>query len=158
MSTTKRKNDLPNRVDSPLVDPKEDCLDRKRIAERIFRLIDNTPPNTSLRVGVLGPWGSGKTTVLNFIKYQCEKENPVAFFCPWQFNSREEARKGFVSSLENGLDLWKKPGFWSFKRKRAFKGIAKTMLAIITLKLSKYYGFAEVIDNLISTAPENQLA
>ena len=158
MSTTERKNDLPNRVDNPLVDPKDDCLDRKRLAERIFKFID-TPSNQHLRIGILGAWGSGKTTVLNFIKHQCEYEKcPVAFFCPWQFNSREDARKGFVSSLENGLDLWKKPTFWSFKRKRAFKGIAKIVLAIITLKLSKYYGFAEVMDNLISTSPENQLA
>ena len=155
MSTTERKNDLPNRVDSPLVDPKEDRLDRKKLAERIFKLIDDTTSNTHLRIGILGSWGSGKTTVLNFIKHQCEKENPVAFFCPWQFNSREEARKGFVSSLENGLDLWKKPTFWTFKRKRAFKLIIKIILKIVR---SKHPSFAIIIDNLISNSPKNQLA
>ncbi len=154
MSTTERKNDLQNKVDSPLINPEDDCLDRKRIAERIFALINETPFNTHLRIGVLGPWGSGKTTILNFIKHQCEKENPVAFFCPWQFNSREEARKGFVSSLESSLDLWKKPPFWkSFKIKRVSKSIVKILLAIVGLK----YGFAKVIDNLIFISPKSQL-
>ena len=74
MPTIKRKNDLQNRVDSPLVYPEDDCLDRKRIAERILKLIDNTPPNTSLRVGILGSWGSGKTTVLNLLNTNVKKK------------------------------------------------------------------------------------
>ena len=138
-----------------LVDPKEDSLDRERLAERIFDLVSRIPSNVPLRIGIVGSWGSGKTTILNFIKHQCEKEKkPVAFFHPWQFHSYEEARIGFVSSIENGLDLWKK-AFWSFKRKRAFKGTAKAMLKIVW---PKYYSFAEVIDNLISTSPKSQLA
>ena len=153
MLTAERRNDLPHGVDNPLVYPEEDRLDRKRFAERVFSLTKKS--DTHLRVGILGSWGSGKTTVLNFIKHQCEKENcPVAFFHPWQFNSREDARTGFVSSLKNGLDLWGKPTFWTFKKKRTFKNIVKILLTIVGLK----YGFAKVINNLIFTSQKNQLA
>ncbi len=161
MSTTERENDLQNRVDSPLVNPKDDCLDRKRIAERIFALINNTPPNTSLRVGILGSWGSGKTTVLNFIKHQCEdKKCPVAFFHPWQFNSREDAWTGFVSSLDNALASWgklsgKKLPVGIFKKKRIIKNIsekARRITEIVNTDIGKAIG------DLVLAPLENQLA
>ena len=155
MSTTERENDLQNRVDKPLVNPEENRLDRKRLAERIFDIIKNTPSNTNLRVGILGPWGSGKTTVLNFIKHQCEKENPVAFFCPWQFNSREDAWTGFVSSLDNALASWGKLPIGTFKKKRVMKNMsekARQIAKIVNTDIGKAIG------DLILAPLENQLA
>ena len=156
MSTTERENDLQNKVDSPLINPEDDCLDRKRIAERIFALINNTPPNTSLRVGILGSWGSGKTTVLNFIKHQCEdKKCPVAFFHPWQFNSREDAWTGFVSSLDNALASWGKLPIRIFKKKRIMKNMsekARQIAEIVNTDIGKAIG------DLVLAPLENQLA
>ena len=89
-----KKDEVKNNtgVDDPLIDPVDDCLDRDNFAKRIFVLIDNIPIDSHLRVGILGDWGSGKTTAMNFIKYYCqEKGHPVAMFHPWQFHSREDA-------------------------------------------------------------------
>ena len=153
MLTTERKNDLPGRIDNPLVDPEEDRLDRKKLAERIFTLIKQS--DTHLRVGILGPWGSGKTTVLNFIKNQCEKENPVAFFYPWQFSSREDAWTGFVSSLDSALASWGKLPVGSFKRKRIIKNMSektRRLAEIVNTNIGKAIG------DLILAPLENQLA
>ena len=96
-------------VDDPLIDPIDDCLDRDLFAKRIFTLIDATPLESRLRVGIFGDWGSGKTTAMNFIKYYCRKNgHAVVDFHPWRYHSREEAWKGFVASVEDGLCKWKK--------------------------------------------------
>ena len=80
-----------------------------KFAKKIFDLIDAIKNETHLRVGILGDWGSGKTTVMNFIKFHCqEKKYPVASFNPWQFHSREDARRGFVSSIDKGISRWSK--------------------------------------------------
>ena len=115
-----------HRVDDPLIDPAADCLDRRQFAKNIFKLLDGTPTDACLRIGIFGAWGSGKTTVMNFIKYQCEEEgHPVAVFHPWQFNSREEAWKGFVSSLDKGLASRKDLLSGIFKIWRFIKNIFK---------------------------------
>ena len=96
-------------VDDPLMDPSDDCLDRSKFAKRIFTLIDSTPLDSRLRVGIFGDWGSGKTTAMNFIKYYCRKNgHAVVDFYPWQYRSREDAWKGFVASVEEGLCKWQK--------------------------------------------------
>ena len=98
-----------NGVDDPLINPADDCLDRDLFAKRIFTLIDTTPLESRLCVGIFGDWGSGKTTAMNFIKYYCRKNgHAVIDFHPWQYHSREEAWRGFVASVEDGLCKWKK--------------------------------------------------
>ena len=113
-------------VDDSLIEPAADCLNRRQFAANIFKLLDGTPTDACLRIGIFGAWGSGKTTVMNFIKYQCEEEgHPVAVFHPWQFNSREEAWKGFVSSLDKGLASRKDLLSGIFKIWRFIKNIFK---------------------------------
>jgi len=104
-------------IDDALTDPRDDQLERSKFAERIFKLIDGTSIDSHLRVGVYGEWGSGKTTVLNFIKRHCERNgNAVAVFNPWQFYSRKEAWKGFVASIDRGLSSWSKQKIGQFEK------------------------------------------
>ncbi len=148
-------------VDDPLIDPTDDCLDRNNFAKRIFILIDNTPIDSHLRVGILGDWGSGKTTAMNFIKHYCqEKGHPVAMFHPWQFHSREDAWKGFVASLDKGLATWKSFPIGNFRRKRIikdFSGKARKLAEIADTKIGK--AIAELIlsplENLLNETKKN---
>lgn len=112
-------------IDDPLENPDEDCLERAQFAERVFALIDKTPIDAHMRIGIYGEWGGGKTSVLNFIKHYCEKEgNAVASFSPWQFRSKEEAWTGFVHSLDKGLSRWQKKQFGQFECENYLKKIA----------------------------------
>ena len=148
-------------VDDPLCDPSDDCLDRSKFSERIFTLIDTTPLDTHLRIGILGDWGSGKTTAMNFIKRCCsEKGHPVAVFHPWQFHSREEAWKGFVASLDKGLASWKNLPIGNFKRKRAIKDIsgkARQLAEIADTKIGKAIGelILAPLENLLEETKRN---
>jgi len=148
-------------VDNPLCNPFEDCLDRSKFAERIFTLIDTTPLDTHLRIGILGDWGSGKTTAMNFIKCHCSgKGHPVAVFHPWQFHSREEAWKGFVASLDKGLASWKRLPFGNFKRKKTIKDIsgkARQLAEIADTKIGKAIGelILSPLENLLEETKRN---
>ena len=148
-------------VDDPLINPSDDCLDRSKFAERIFTLIETTPLDTHLRIGVLGDWGSGKTTAINFIKHYCSKKgHPIAVFHPWQFHSREEAWKGFVASLDKGLASWKNLLFGKFKRKKAIKNIsgkARQLAEIADPKIGNAIGklILAPLENLLEESKSN---
>lgn len=148
-------------VDDPLSNPIDDCLDRQNFAKRIFTLIDSTPLDTHLRVGILGDWGSGKTTAMNFIRHYCQaKGHPVAFFHPWQFHSREDAWKGFVASLDKGLGSWKKLPLGNFRRKKIIKDIsgkARQIAEIADTKIGKAIGdlILSPLENLLEESKAN---
>ena len=48
-----------------------DKLNRTKLAEHIYNLIKARESEDSITVGIIGPWGSGKTSLLNHIKYLC---------------------------------------------------------------------------------------
>ena len=58
----------PYRTDAPISDPRLDVFDREPFAHRIADTIGERNDLSSIVVGIYGPWGDGKTTVLNFIR------------------------------------------------------------------------------------------
>ncbi len=113
-------------IDAPLDHPDFDCLDRAIFAQRIFKIIDGTPLSTNMTIGIYGTWGSGKTTTMNFIKYYCKQGgHPVALYNPWQFHNREDAWKGFVSSIDNGMAEWQGKSIGLFKRQKIIQKISE---------------------------------
>ena len=116
--------------DRPLENPDEDCLNRKLFAERIFKIIEGTPTNTHLRIGINGSWGSGKSTVLNFIKNQCEGKYPIASFNPWHCADPKQAWANFALSVDTGLAKWKGKIIGEVARKRVVKKASTTTKAL----------------------------
>lgn len=53
--------------DRPLTRREEDRLNRVAFADRIATTLAAQPEGSGVVVGVYGPWGSGKTTVLNLL-------------------------------------------------------------------------------------------
>jgi hypothetical protein len=53
--------------DNPSEDKSRDDLDRWRFARDISEVILSTPPEWSVRIGLFGSWGAGKTTILRYI-------------------------------------------------------------------------------------------
>lgn len=65
---------VPNQSDEPLQDIDEDMLGRAAFARFLVRRITTTDVNEgAYSIHLCGPWGSGKTTVLNFLKSELEK-------------------------------------------------------------------------------------
>jgi predicted KAP-like P-loop ATPase len=51
--------------DRPIATDAEDALGRARFAKSIADLILSSPPKETLRIGIYGGWGEGKTSVGN---------------------------------------------------------------------------------------------
>jgi len=56
-------------ADKPLVDPKDDLFGYSSFAGNLADMIKKMAPTEGFIVGIYGPWGSGKTTLANFITY-----------------------------------------------------------------------------------------
>jgi hypothetical protein len=78
----------------------EDHLNRWPFAQEIYRIASSGPRDWSVRIGVYGEWGSGKTSVINFVNSMAREDGHVIFtFNPWQFQTTEELWKAFVEGL-----------------------------------------------------------
>ena len=58
--------------DSPLTDPKDDVLGHAKYASHLAESILAMKPEDGLTIAINGSWGSGKSSVLNFINYYIE--------------------------------------------------------------------------------------
>ncbi|MBD3156224.1 hypothetical protein GF369_00180 [Candidatus Peregrinibacteria bacterium] len=111
---------MKNGFDAPIKSEDQDRLDRVRFATDIYRIAIETPPEWSVRIGVFGKWGSGKTSILNLVDSFAEEDNQfVAWFKPWGLNNAEQVWVHFLDSVEKSF-LNKKINL-SGKRKRSIK-------------------------------------
>lgn len=86
--------------DAPRTTRTEDRLGRWPFASSVYRLATDVSDGWSVRVGVYGPWGSGKTTILHLIEEQADKDgHAVMWFNPWQFDDQDRLVEGFFASL-----------------------------------------------------------
>lgn len=115
--------------DRPIETEAENRIPRHAgVARRVLnRLFSETNGGSSAlpSIAVIGPYGSGKTSVCNMVRtiYMQEKEShpewPVAFFCrfeAWQFLTPEACVKGLMGEIAKTVlskvdasELWKMP-------------------------------------------------
>ncbi len=96
MTEDTKKQDIVSlfNVDSPICVPQEDKLGRKSFAQNIADRINTHRNQEPLVIGIYGPWGYGKTSVLNLVKYYLGKKNEnekgehfaIIEFNPWVFS------------------------------------------------------------------------
>ena len=105
--------------DRPLNDPAEDQLGYAPFAESIAKSISSLPTDQGLVMALYGPWGSGKSSVLGFIKFYLENDHKsgdvvIIDFNPWWFTGHDDLTLLFFH------DLLKKaaPGKKTFEKVR----------------------------------------
>ncbi|MHB8348669.1 MAG: KAP family P-loop NTPase fold protein [Acidiferrobacterales bacterium] len=89
-------------------DPKEDLFGYAPFAEHLAQGICNQRNGDSVVVAIYGPWGSGKTTVLKYVRYYIEQkpehERPIIVsFNPWWFSGQENLALMFLAQLRAAL-------------------------------------------------------
>jgi predicted KAP-like P-loop ATPase len=94
--------------DVPATLPSEDAYGYLNFARRIARAVRTTPSPQGLVISIEGAWGSGKTSILNFIKHDLRYteggENPVVIdFNPWWFDDRNHLATQFLSQFQTKL-------------------------------------------------------
>lgn len=94
-------------IDSSILSSDEDVLGRKSKANRIYKEIIQLKSNESIAFGIVGAWGSGKTSFLNLIKENFKKnsnKNTILIdFNPWLNISLDSIVQDYFNTLESEL-------------------------------------------------------
>lgn len=97
---TKRKG-----FDSAVTARDEDHLNRWPVAQEIFGIAKTCPEGWSVRIGIYGAWGTGKTSVLNFVESMARRDNHlVVLFNPWEYATRDSMWRAFVVNVFRAIE------------------------------------------------------
>lgn len=93
--------------DNPIKGSKQDLLSRTGGAHSIAAGLRDVDASEGYVVAVVGPWGSGKTSIVNLVKEALAEEPPlpVVEFNPWIFSGTDELVQAFFRELAAQLRL-----------------------------------------------------
>ncbi len=81
-------------------------------------------------IGLYGDWGSGKTTLMNYMISQLKAENNfTVMFQPWKYDSKEDITLQFIKTLYEKL-LMSVQFKWLRKNKRKIKKLFKLLFTV----------------------------
>ena len=115
--------------DKPLANPEHDRLAYSPFAKRLAESLLAMAPPDGFVVALNGSWGSGKTTVVNFVVHYLEDrpedEQPIiVHFNPWWFSGRENLIRAFFDQLQAALTGRLRSGWCQTRRHLAqFAGL-----------------------------------
>lgn len=91
-------------TDEALDDDANDQLDRRRFADRVAELIKRAADEDGSSVfGLISPWGSGKTTLVNFVVNRVGEPWRVVHFTPWAASSIDGLMAEFFAVIVSTL-------------------------------------------------------
>lgn len=92
--------------DRPIESTSEDRFGRSEFAKRIAGVIAKRKDASSVVIGIYGPWGNGKTSVLNLITQELQKDANVIpiRFNPWRFTDESQLLRNFFEMLADRLE------------------------------------------------------
>lgn len=82
--------------DAPLVNPDDDRLGRRDFARHFANAIRNLDATEGFVFALSGPWGAGKTSILNFTRHDLQTNADakddllLVDFNPWWFSGRDD--------------------------------------------------------------------
>lgn len=96
--------------DAPKTEPEEDRLGYKGFAKRLAASLSAIRADNGYVVGLQGPWGSGKSTVLNFVKAylrdgERDRDLVVVDFAPWLISGHQDLIAGFFKVLAEAVSF-----------------------------------------------------
>lgn len=97
--------------DEPIASKAHDRFGRALFAARIAETIAKRRDPSSIVIGLFGPWGDGKTSVLKMMEESLDQYEQVITirFNPWHFPSEDALLRGFFATLAEALG--KEPAF-----------------------------------------------
>jgi predicted KAP-like P-loop ATPase len=97
------------RSDNPIRHSADDALGRAAAAQSFAHQILRLDASEGVVVGVLGPWGSGKTSFVNIARPEFERNSvQILEFNPWMFSGAEQLVESFFIELAAQLRI--RPG------------------------------------------------
>ncbi|WP_111308557.1 KAP family P-loop NTPase fold protein [Confluentibacter sediminis] len=106
-NTKPTKNSSRLLLDTSISSSIDDALGRKSKAKRIYKEIQELKSEESIAIGIVGAWGSGKTSFLNLIKENFKDDqhnkNIIIDFNPWLNISLDSIVQDYFNTLESEL-------------------------------------------------------
>ncbi|WP_051080461.1 P-loop NTPase fold protein [Fusobacterium russii] len=89
-----------------IVSKEKDLLDRANVACDLAKEIEYYKNKDSLTIGIIGKWGSGKTSFINMVLENFEGDGNyiVVKFNPWNISSRKQLISDFFLQLSNSIE------------------------------------------------------
>lgn len=112
MSGTDHSQEKPP-IDAPITSSVDDGLGRAPVAQDFATSIRQLDTSQGLVVGVLGPWGHGKSSFINLMREQFETEPAltVVDFNPWMFSGSNQLVNFFLTEIGAELNVRSKSRF-----------------------------------------------
>ena len=123
---TRKNKSVPNlaatvRGDNPIRREQDDTLGRTAAARSFAKQVLSLDASEGVVVGVLGPWGSGKTSFVNLARSEFESAGvPILEFNPWMFSGAQQLVESFFVELAAQLKL--RPGLGEIGENLAYYG------------------------------------
>lgn len=93
-------------LDMPKISLSEDRLYRGELVHKLCKIIKKCDVSSrSYTIGICGKWGSGKTSVVNFLKNELKEDDTIRFitFTPWMYSSQEDITFQLLNMLASDL-------------------------------------------------------
>lgn len=95
--------------DNPIRRPEDDTLGRTVVAESFARQVLALDTTEGVVVGVIGAWGSGKTSFVNLARKEfAQADAHILDFNPWMFSGTQQLVEHFFDELTSQLKI--RPG------------------------------------------------
>jgi predicted KAP-like P-loop ATPase len=100
-------------IDAPITSSADDDLGRAPVAHDFAESIRELDASEGLVVGILGPWGHGKSSFINLMREQFAKEPAltVVDFNPWMFSGSNQLVNFFFTEIGAELNVSSKSRF-----------------------------------------------
>jgi len=92
-------------ADQPIASKSEDQFNRAPFATRIAETLAIRTDPSSIVIGLYGPWGDGKTSVLEMMQEELKTHDEIIVvrFNPWHFQTEDLLLRGFFSTLADAM-------------------------------------------------------
>ena len=132
--------------DRPITSRKEDQFERAATYERIVELCTGgMDTSAGATIGLVGPWGSGKTSCLNIARKMLEGQKvTVVEFNPWLRSSAEGIVVGLISEVAGAIEKTKGSG-----RKKLMKKLKEYRRVINATAQTVHPIFGAVAESLL---------
>ena len=144
--------------DNPIKNPEDDVIGRDVDAREFAQNVLEIDPSEGVVVGVLGPWGSGKTSFINLARNELKKKkNPILDFNPWMFSGTAQLVESFFIELASQLKMDRNGRLTKVSKLfetygRTFSGLG--WLPFIGPWINRSSGAAKILSKLFQSQPE----
>jgi hypothetical protein len=121
-------------IDDPIESMDQDRLGRDRFVHQVGRICDRVAgANSSSVLALVGPWGSGKSSVLSLVQKELVAEDKwlLCDFNPWLFSDLESLLRSFFATLASVLPEGK--GSKARKKLAAYAQAVSPLGALVSL-------------------------